>query len=254
MSRKVDSVTARKALVTGSTKGIGRATAIALADAGLDVAIHGRNEQELQQVSEEILQKGVNCLTFKADLAKPEEAKLLAEELSEQWEGVDVLVNNAGINHSGSLYETTNDDLTRLIDTNLRSMFVLTQLLSPYMTGRNWGRIINLTSMTARLGRGFVGSVTYAASKGAIISFTRGLAKELGPSNVTVNAIAPGVIVTDMNRDFLQDHGEQVIQDIPLARFGDAYDIASVVVFLASDGASYVTGTTLDVNGGLVFG
>lgn len=245
---------ARKALVTGSTRGIGEATAIALAKAGYDVALNGRNSDLLQSVDQVVRSEGVETLVLPADLSIPSEASRMARQLMAEWGGVDILVNNAGINHSGTLFETTDDALTRLVDTNLRSIFTVTKELAPYMMEQKWGRIINLTSMTARLGRGFVGSATYAASKGAIVSFTRGLAKEFGPHNVTVNGIAPGVIVTDMNRDFLKEHAEEVLKGIPIGRFGNGDDIASVVVFLASDGASYVTGTTIDVNGGLVFG
>jgi 3-oxoacyl-[acyl-carrier protein] reductase len=245
---------AKKALVTGSTRGIGEATAIALARAGYDVALNGRNSDLLRAVEKAVKAEGVNTLVLPADLSRADEGERMAARLTDEWGGVDVLVNNAGINHSGTLLETTDEALTRLIDTNLRSMFTITKGLVPYMMDQRYGRIINLTSMTARLGRGFVGSATYAASKGAIVSFTRGLAKELGPYNITVNGIAPGVIVTDMNRDYLREHGDEVVKGIPLGRFGQSEDIASVVVFLASDGAGYVTGTTIDVNGGLVFG
>lgn len=245
---------AKKALVTGSTRGIGEATAIALARAGYDVALAGRNNDLLRSVEIAVKAEGVNTIALTADLSIAEEASGMADQLIEAWGGVDILINNAGITHSGTLFETTDEALTRLLDTNLRSMFTVTKKLVPYMIEQRWGRVINLTSMTARLGRGFVGSATYAASKGAIVSFTRGLAKEFGPHNITVNAIAPGVIVTDMNRDYLRDHGDEVVKGIPLGRFGQSEDIASVVAFLSSEGAGYVTGTIIDVNGGLVFG
>lgn len=244
----------KRALVTGSTRGIGEATAIALARAGYDVALNGRNSDLLRSVEESVKAEGVRTLSLVADLANTQEAEAMADRLIEEWGGVDVLVNNAGITHSGTLFETTDEALTRLIDTNLRSMFTVTKKLVPHMIDQRWGRVINLTSMTARLGRGFVGSATYAASKGAIVSFTRGLAKEFGPHNITVNGIAPGVIVTDMNRDYLREHGDEVVKGIPLGRFGQSDDVAAVVVFLASEGAGYVTGTIIDVNGGLVFG
>lgn len=244
----------KKALVTGSTRGIGEATAIALALAGYDVALNGRSQQRLQAVDAAVRKAGAETLCLPADLSESKDAERMSDLLIDHWGGVDVLVNNAGITHSGTLFETTDKSLSNLIDTNLRSMFTVTQKLAPHMMEQRDGRIINLTSMTARLGRGFVGSATYAASKGAIVSFTRGLAKEFGPYNITVNAIAPGVIVTDMNRDYLREHGDQVVKGIPLGRFGSSEDIASVVVFLASEGAGYVTGTIIDVNGGLVFG
>jgi 3-oxoacyl-[acyl-carrier protein] reductase len=244
----------RKVLVTGSTRGIGEATAIAFARAGFDIALNGRSAEHLVHIEGALKQIGVRTLSLPADLANPDESNQMADRLIDAWGGVDILVNNAGITHSGTLFETTNDALTELIDINLRSMFTVTKRLAPHMMEQRWGRIINLTSMTARLGRGFVGSATYAASKGAIVSFTRGLAKEFGPHNVTVNAIAPGVVVTDMNRDYLKAHGADVVKGIPLGRFGKSEDVAHVVTFLASEGAGYVTGTVIDVNGGLVFG
>jgi 3-oxoacyl-[acyl-carrier protein] reductase len=245
---------AKRALVTGSSRGIGKATAIALAKAGYDVALNGRTHDALDEVEAAVAREGVRSLRLPADLSSSAEAERTADRLVDAWGGVDVLVNNAGITHSGTLFETTDEALSNLLDTNVRSMFTITKRLVPHMIEQEWGRVINLTSMTARLGRGFVGSATYAASKGAVVSFTRGLAKEFGPHNITVNAIAPGVIVTDMNREYLEDHGDEVIKGIPMGRFGTSDDIASVVLFLASEGAGYVTGTTIDVNGGLVFG
>jgi 3-oxoacyl-[acyl-carrier protein] reductase len=180
--------------------------------------------------------------------------RALARQLTEAWGGVDILVNNAGITHSGSIQETTDEAWERLMNVNLRGSFLTCRELTPGMIERGWGRVINLSSMTARLGRGFVGSASYGASKGGVLSFTRGLAKELAPHGITVNAVAPGVIVTDMNREYLAEHGERVLQGIPVGRFGDPDDIAGAVVFLASDAASYITGVVLDVNGGLVFG
>ena len=244
----------RTALVTGAGKGIGRATALALARAGVDVAVNDLDEANARDTAEAVGELGRQALVLPGDVSVPDEVRGLAGRLVEAWGGVDILVNNAGITHSGSLPETTDEAFERLVNVNFRGTFLACRELAPRMVERGWGRIINLASMTARLGRGFVGSATYGASKGAIVSFTRGLARELAPHGITVNAIAPGVIVTDMNRDYLAAHRERVLQTIPAGRFGAPEDIAEPIVFLASEAAGYITGVVLDVNGGLVFG
>jgi 3-oxoacyl-[acyl-carrier protein] reductase len=243
-----------RALVTGASKGIGKATAIALARAGMDVAVHGRDQADTEETAAAVRATGRDALVLIGDVSRPAAVDRLSRDLAGAWGGVDVLVNNAGITHSGSLFETTDEAWQRLMDVNVRSMFLVTRALAPYMIKQRAGRIVNVASMTARLGRGFVGSASYGGSKGAVVSFTRGLAKEFGPHGVTVNAVAPGVIVTNMNREYLAEHGERVLEGIPLGRFGDPDDVAGVIAFLASNAASYVTGTTIDVNGGLVFG
>lgn len=242
------------ALVTGASKGIGQATALALAQAGMDIAVNGRDRESTEATASAVRDLGVDALVLLGDVSSAADVNQISDELSSAWGGVDVLVNNAGITHSGSLFETTDVAWQRLMDVNVRSMFLVTRALSPHMIAQRSGRIINVASMTARLGRGFVGSASYGGSKGAVVSFTRGLAKEFGPHGITVNAVAPGVIVTDMNRDYLAEHGERVLEGIPLGRFGHPDDVAGVIAFLASDAAGYLTGTTIDVNGGLVFG
>lgn len=244
----------RTALVTGASRGIGRATALALAQAGFDVATNARDAAGTEATAAAVRELGRRSLAVPGDVSVPEDVRSLAGRVVDAWGGVDILINNAGITHSGSLAETTDEAWERLMDVNLRSMFLICRELVPHMIERHWGRIINVASMTARLGRGFVGSASYGASKGGVVSFTRGLAKEFGPHGITVNAVAPGVIVTDMNREYLAEHGEQVLQSIPLGRFGEPDDVADLIVFLASPGASYITGVIIDVNGGLVFG
>jgi 3-oxoacyl-[acyl-carrier protein] reductase len=242
------------ALVTGASKGIGQAAALALARAGIDVAVNARGMEGTEAAAQAVRGLGQQALALPGDMAIDDDVKRLATSLASAWGGVDILVNNAGITHSGSLLETTDEAWQRLMDVNLKSMFLVTRELVPSMMERRFGRIINVASMTARLGRGFVGSASYGASKGAVVSFTRGLAKEFGPHGITVNAVAPGVILTDMNRDYLVQHGDEVVKGIPLGRFGEPDDVAGVIAFLASDAASYLTGTIIDVNGGLVFG
>lgn len=244
----------RTALVTGASKGIGLATAMALANAGIDVAVNARDEDKTEASAEEVRRLGRRSLALPGDMAAKTDVERVAKDIADEWGGIDILINNAGITHSGTLFETTDEAWERLMDVNLRSMFLLIRELTPHMIDQGYGRIVNVASMTARLGRGFVGSASYGASKGAVVSFTRGLAKEFGPHGITVNAVAPGVIITDMNREYVREHTEQVLQGIPLGRVGEPDDVAGVIAFLASDAASYVTGVTLDVNGGLVFG
>ncbi len=244
----------RTALVTGASKGIGRSTALALARAGIDVAVNARDTGGIEDVAQAVHELGRQSLVVPGDVSVLEDVRSIAQRVVDAWGGVDILINNAGITHSGSLAETTDEAWERLMDVNSRSIFLTCRELVPHMIERRWGRIINVASMTARLGRGFVGSASYGASKGAVVSFTRGLAKEFGPYDITVNAVAPGVIVTDMNREYLAEHGERVLQGIPLARFGEPDDVAGVIAFLASDAASYITGAVIDINGGLVFG
>ncbi len=242
------------ALVTGASRGIGQATALALARAGIDVAVNARDAAGAEATAQAVRELGRQSLALPGDVSAREDVRTVTQRLIDTWGGVDILVNNAGITHSGSLVETTDVAWERLMGINLRSIFLTCRELAPPMVERGSGRIINLTSMTARLGRGFVGSASYGASKGGVVSFTRGLAKEFAPHGITVNAVAPGVIVTDMNREYLAEHGEQVLQSIPLGRFGEPDDVADLIVFLASPGASYITGVIIDVNGGLVFG
>ena len=244
----------RTALVTGASKGIGRSTALALARAGIDVAVNARDTGSIEDVAQAVHELGRQSLVVPGDVSVLEDVRSIAQRVVDVWGGVDILINNAGITHSGSLAETTDEAWERLMDVNSRSMFLTCRELVPHMIERRWGRIINVASMTARLGRGFVGSASYGASKGAVVSFTRGLAREFGPYDITVNAVAPGVIVSDMNREYLAEHGERVLQGIPLARFGEPDDVAAVIGFLASDAASYITGAVIDINGGLVFG
>lgn len=244
----------RTALVTGAGKGIGQAVALQLARAGMDVAVNDLEARPAEQVAEAVGELGRRSLVLPGDVATAEGVAKLAAQLADAWGGVDILVNNAGITHSGDLPDTSDDAWERLMNVNLRGPFLTSRALTPYMIRRRWGRVINMASMTARLGRGYVGSASYGASKGGVATFTRGVAKELAPYGITVNAIAPGVITTDMNRDYLAAHGESVLRSIPLGRFGTPNDVADAVVFLASDRASYITGVILDVNGGLAFG
>jgi NAD(P)-dependent dehydrogenase (short-subunit alcohol dehydrogenase family) len=247
-------VSARRALVTGAAKGIGRATALALARAGLDVAVNDLDAAGAEATAGAVREVGRRSLALPGDVSISAEVRALGGRLAEAWDGVDILVNNAGVIHSGTLAETADEDWERVMGVNLLGMFLVCRELIPAMAERRWGRIINLSSMAARLGRGFVGSVCYGTSKGGVISFTRGLSRELAPHGITVNAIAPGVIETDQNRHYLAQHPEQVLRSIPLGRVGTPDDVAATVVFLASDAAGYITGATIDVNGGIAFG
>ena len=240
--------------MTGAGRGIGHATALALARAGLDVAVNDLDASSAETAAQTVRELGRRSLSLPGDVSSPVEVRSLVQRLTESWGGVDVLINNAGIVHSGNLQDTLDEDWERVMGVNLRGTFLVARGLVPLMIERRWGRVVNLASMAARMGRGFVGSACYGASKGAVVSFTRGLARELAPHGITVNAVAPGVIDTDMNHHYLVQHAEDVLRTIPLGRFGAPNDIAATVAFLASDDAGYITGAIVDVNGGIVFG
>jgi 3-oxoacyl-[acyl-carrier protein] reductase len=225
------------ALVTGSARGIGRAIAIALADEGHRVVGVDRLTQD----------RGPLDRVIDADLADPDVPARLAREIGP----IDILVNNAAILVSKTLPSLTVDDFDRTVAVNLRAPLFLCQAFLPAMAERGWGRIINLASVAARTG-GRTQVAVYAATKGGLIAITKSIAREYGPSGITVNAIAPGAIDTPMSADIAPDLRRQFVDEIALRRFAPASEVASVVAFLASDAASFVTGATIDVNGGWV--
>lgn len=238
-----DSLAGRKALVTGSSRGIGRAVALALSGRGADVGVHYHvRGHEAEQVLADIRGMGRSACVVQADLSRPEAAARLAASVREQLGGVDILVNNAGITRPRSLEELTVEDWDAVIATNLTSAFLLAQAVLPGMLEKKWGRIINLSSVAAQLG-GVVGP-HYAASKAGMIGLTHGYAALLAGRGVTVNAIAPALIETEM----VTTNPRARADIIPAGRFGTVEETAQVAVMLATNG--YVTGQTINVNGG----
>ena len=236
------------ALVTGGSRGIGKATAQRLKEQGATVIIHGSTPETVNATATELGVKGLV-----ADLRGDDSAaKLAAAALEAAGGRIDILVNNAGITRDALFVRQTEEQWDEVMAVNVSRVVAITRALLPEMQKNGFGRIINLTSIVAHMGN--VGQTNYITSKAAITGFTRALAKEAARKNVTVNAIAPGFINTDMTAGIPDQIKEGFVKQIPAQRFGEAADIANAAVFLASREAGYVTGTTLHVNGGMFVG
>lgn len=246
------SLEGKVALVTGASQGIGRAIALHLAREGAQIALAARNESKLAEVKAEIESAGGAAATFALDVASEDSIKSGAKAVLAHFGKLDILVNNAGITKDGLVLRMKLADFEDVLRTNLTGAFLLTQaVLSPMMKARS-GRIINITSIVGETGA--AGQANYAASKAGMIGLTRSLAREFASRNITVNAVAPGFIETAMTHVLTDDQKTAILAQIPLGRQGSDADIASAVAFLASDAASYITGHTLDVNGGMYMG
>lgn len=237
------------AFVTGASQGIGRACALALAKAGARVGLAARNEAKLKEVAAEIAAAGGSAETFVLDVSQEESIKAVAKEAVERLGGLHILVNNAGVTRDTLLLRMKRSDWDEVIQTNLTGTFLLTQaLISPMMKAR-WGRIINIASVVGETGQ--AGQANYAASKAGMIGFTKSLARELASRGITANAVAPGYIETAMTAVLDEKQRSAMLTQVPLGRAGTDEEIAAAVRFLASPEAAYITGHTLDVNGGM---
>src|SRR5699024_223700 len=240
----------KNALVTGASRGIGRSIAVELAEEGYNVVVnYAGNKAKADAVVEEIKAKGVESFAIQANVANGDEVKAMIKEVVSQFGTVDVLVNNAGITRDNLLMRMKESEWDDVIDTNLKGVFNCIQKVTPQMLRQRSGSIINLSSVVGAVGN--PGQANYVATKAGVIGLTKSAAKELASRNITVNAVAPGFIVSDMTDALTDDLKDQMLQQIPLARFGEDTDIANTVAFLASDKVKYITGQTIHVNGGM---
>ena len=237
------------AVVTGAGRGIGKAIAEAFAKEGATILCVSRNPENCQSVSDEIRSSGGQADAFPMDVSDKANIAEVCQTLLERYPKVDILVNNAGIIRDKLFIKMSDDDWEQVLFTDLFSAFYICKQFVPFMARNRWGRIINMASVTGVMGN--AGQTNYAAAKGGLIGFTKSLAKELAGRAVTVNAIAPGFVDTQMAQSLGAETLEQVKKMIPSKRLGTAEDVANAAVFLASDGASYITGQVLHLNGGL---
>ena len=245
-------MTARRvALVTGASRGIGRASAIALAATGHAVCVNYRAQAEAAlEVVRAIRVADGEAIALQADVARREEVDALLKRTAEELGPVAVLVNNAGITRDTLLMRLSEDDWDVVLDTNLRGTYLCTKAAIRAMLKARWGRVINISSVVGITGN--PGQANYAAAKAGMIGFTRAVAREVANREITVNALAPGYVTTDITQDLPDELKAKVLEAIPAGRFGTPEDVAAVVAFLASDAARYITGQVINVDGGLV--
>ncbi len=244
-------LTGKVALVTGASSGIGRASAIALANQGAKVAVAARRLEKLQALTAEIKQRGKEALAVQMDVTKKTDIDNAVAETVKTFGRLDILLNNAGTLNYSSFLDITEEMWDKVIDTNLKGYFLMAQTAAKEMVKNKWGRIINIASIASGgVGIGFTQIVHYCASKGGVVALTEGMAAELAPMGILVNAIGPGGINTEM-ANYTDPSTQQLFQTrVPLKRIGKPEEIAAAVVFLASEEASYTTGATLYVDGG----
>jgi 3-oxoacyl-[acyl-carrier protein] reductase len=238
------------AIVTGGSRGIGRAIALALAAEGARVVVnYTRNADAAAAVVADIEASGGEALAVQADVAEPAQVDALLAATQARYGGIHILVNNAGVTRDKLVLRMTVEDWDAVLDTNLKGAFLCVKAVAPLLLKQRSGVIVNVGSVIGRVGQ--AGQVNYSASKAGLIGMTKALAKEFGPRNVRVNAVAPGFIETDMTDVLKPEQREAILKQIPLGRFGAAENVARVVVFLCSDDAAYVQGEVITVDGGL---
>lgn len=244
-------MTGQTAIVTGASRGIGRCVALALAEAGAEVVVnYARSAEAAEAVVAEILAAGGQAYALKADVAEEDAVEAMVKSVLERSGRIDVLINNAGITRDGLLMRMKTDDWQAVINLNLTGVFFCTRAVTRTMLKQKSGRIINITSVVGLMGN--AGQANYAAAKAGVVGLTRSAAKEMASRGITVNAVAPGFIATDMTKDL---DAEGILAAIPLGRFGNPEQVAGAVRFLAADpAAAYITGQVLQVDGGMVMG
>lgn len=239
----------RIAFVTGASRGIGRACALSLAAAGNRVVLAARTVAALETVAAEIRALGREAFVVELDLSSADSVKNAFSKAAKEFGRIDILVNNAAVTKDGLALRMKKEDWDTVIQTNLTGAFLAIQQVLPGMMKERWGRIVNISSVVGEAGN--PGQANYVASKAGLIGLTKSIAQEMASRNVTVNAVAPGFIATDMTAVLPEPVKEAMLSKIPLKRFGAAEDVAAAVTFLASESAGYITGHVLDVNGGM---
>lgn len=237
------------AVITGAGKGIGKACALAFAREGVNLGLNDLDEYAGMALVEEVKEYGVDAIFIKGDVSQEEDMKTLFKNVHEKFSHIDILINNAGISPKLPFYEITADQFSQVLEINLKSNFICTKEAFSYMKANGWGRIVNLSSLAGVYG-GINSAAHYSSSKAGIIGLTKTLAKQMGKYNITVNCVAPGRIDTAMTRMLTKEQLDEVLERIPLKRLGTVEEVAGVIVFLASEAGSYITGTCVEILGG----
>ncbi|MDQ2711939.1 MAG: 3-oxoacyl-[acyl-carrier-protein] reductase [Acidobacteriota bacterium] len=242
-------MTRRTALITGASRGIGKACALALAAAGNRVVLAARSLEKLEEAATAVRELGAEAFVVEVDLSNSESIAGSFKKAAQDFGRIDILVNNAGITKDGLAVRMKRLDWESVLSTNLSGAFYATQQVLPAMMRERWGRVVNISSVVGEMGNG--GQANYCASKAGLIGLTKALAKEVGSRNITVNAVAPGFIETDMTHGLSPELKQKMIDETPLKKMGSPDDVAAAVKFLVSGEASFITGHVLDVNGGI---